>query len=291
MDIARPDDREPQTADERYEIATNTGDLTLRVAELPDGSPDVLMAAAWSERRMGAVLLRLAAQWAAEKPQRQEPRSIKSRMGEGMTRDEATADFEEERAALAKSYGQQIRWLVGRLHELAAVREQLAIQAVRWGMGRPQDPAEYQALLAQRRADAAMLRQLLAAADKGGEEAIARLEKGLQEVRARREADELAQRERVRPLAAAVVRFWLDQTCRVCQGRMYRLIGGTPMLSSQVCPRPPGGCGGTGKAPIPYGEDGRRLASYLDQCQFRAKQGIRDKLRGRRERQNLSHSK
>ncbi|MFD2298387.1 hypothetical protein QRO11_12095 [Paracidovorax citrulli] len=61
---------------------------------------------------------------------------------------------------------------------------------------------------------------------------------------------------------AAILRWWLGPTCTACSGRRYEAIPGTDRLSAKACRQ----CKGTGHAPIPQGELGRRLANYLDEC-------------------------
>jgi hypothetical protein len=62
--------------------------------------------------------------------------------------------------------------------------------------------------------------------------------------------------------AATVLRYWLDPTCKVCEGRGAPLIPGTNVTSTHTCHE----CQGRGTLRPPYGEDGKRLATYLDQC-------------------------
>jgi hypothetical protein len=67
--------------------------------------------------------------------------------------------------------------------------------------------------------------------------------------------------------AAAVLLHWLDPKCPLCHGQKWQAIHGTPGLSSRTCPPPAnGGCGGTGEARVPHGQDGRKLENHLDQC-------------------------
>lgn len=62
--------------------------------------------------------------------------------------------------------------------------------------------------------------------------------------------------------AAAVLRYWLDPVCKACEGRGAPLIAGTNQASPHKCPD----CQGRGKTLPPYQEEGRRLATYLDEC-------------------------
>lgn len=67
--------------------------------------------------------------------------------------------------------------------------------------------------------------------------------------------------------AREVVAWWLDHVCPKCQGRKKQLIQGTPTLSERPCPHADeGGCGGTGETRVPHGREGRRLATYMDEC-------------------------
>src|SRR5574337_1182992 len=79
-------------------------------------------------------------------------------------------------------------------------------------------------------------------------------------------------------LAAKVLAWWLDPVCRVCSGRRWRLVPGTPSLSGALC----GGCRGHGAVAVPCGEDGRRLAAYLDDCLAHARRSLHGRLRGGR---------
>ena len=71
--------------------------------------------------------------------------------------------------------------------------------------------------------------------------------------------------------ALRVIAWWLYKTCSKCHGRGYDVVPGTGRLSGKMC-RP---CSGSGQAPIPCGETGRRMASYMDDCISRARQSIR----------------
>lgn len=73
----------------------------------------------------------------------------------------------------------------------------------------------------------------------------------------------------------AVIAYWLDQTCPHCHGLKYQRIAGAPTLSNRACKS----CGGTGIAPIPHGQEGRRVACYMDDCVSRARTALRQRLR------------
>jgi hypothetical protein len=72
----------------------------------------------------------------------------------------------------------------------------------------------------------------------------------------------------------AVIAYWLDQTCHQCNGLKFQPIPGTPTLSNRVCQA----CGGVGATAVPYGQEGRRVANYMDDCVQKARQSIRKRL-------------
>jgi hypothetical protein len=77
----------------------------------------------------------------------------------------------------------------------------------------------------------------------------------------------------------AVIAYWLDQTCPHCHGLKYQRIPGAPTLSSRSCKS----CGGVGVAPIPHGQEGRRVANYMDDCVSRVRSSLQHRLRNFRE--------
>ena len=81
--------------------------------------------------------------------------------------------------------------------------------------------------------------------------------------------------ERPDVVASAVIAWWLDKVCRTCHGRKFDAIAGTPALSAIVCPV----CKGTGETKLPYGEAGRKLASWMDSCKSSAVDSIKRRLR------------
>ena len=70
--------------------------------------------------------------------------------------------------------------------------------------------------------------------------------------------------------ALRVIAWWLHKTCSKCHGRGYDVVPGAGRLSGKIC----SSCCGSGQTPIPCGEAGRRLASYMDDCVSRARQSI-----------------
>lgn len=74
--------------------------------------------------------------------------------------------------------------------------------------------------------------------------------------------------------AVQVIRWWLSQRCPVCLGTKFQMVEGTNRHSAKVC-RP---CGGTGLREVPHGQEGRRLACWMDQCVERARASIGRRL-------------
>ncbi len=81
--------------------------------------------------------------------------------------------------------------------------------------------------------------------------------------------------EKPETVAITVIAWWLHKICRVCRGRKFELIAGTPALSAKHCKC----CRGTGEAPLPYGYEGKRIERYLDECIERATASIKKRLR------------
>lgn len=79
-------------------------------------------------------------------------------------------------------------------------------------------------------------------------------------------------------VASAVVGWWLSKVCKTCRGRKFELIPNTPALSVKHCRA----CRGTGEARLPFGDDGRILANWLDDCKQAAVTQIRARLHGTR---------
>ena len=78
--------------------------------------------------------------------------------------------------------------------------------------------------------------------------------------------------------SAAVLLWWLDQTCPACHGTKYEVVAGTNRQSGKLCRT----CQGSGLMPVPHGQDGKRLANWLDGCVQLARTSISKSLHGRR---------
>lgn len=75
--------------------------------------------------------------------------------------------------------------------------------------------------------------------------------------------------------SAEILHWWLDRRCTTCFGRRWKVVKNTPALSGVAC----GACRGTGESRLPGGQDGKRLANFLDDCVSRARQSIKQRLR------------
>lgn len=211
-----------RTVEEAYATAISTSDLR---CETRDGAPrsdsDVLIAAGWSQSRLGGALLRLHTEWdgaeharvarASDFQQAAKARELGARTQQTPAQLKAAAE------QLARHVNeQQAKLLMGRIKTLPAVRSQLARQLMLWKI----------------------------------EDADA--------------------------VAYAVLRWWLSPVCHACHGRKFEVIPDTARLSSKQC-KP---CGATGKTRVPHGEAGRRLANWIDECVYAARDSISKGLRG-----------
>jgi hypothetical protein len=81
-----------------------------------------------------------------------------------------------------------------------------------------------------------------------------------------------------RDKSAAVLIWWLNQTCLACNGTKYEIVLGTNRQSGKLCRS----CQGSGLMPVPYGQEGARLANWMDQCVQLARTQISKALHGSR---------
>lgn len=275
------DTQEHPCIEEQYEVASNTSDLSVSTHQR--GAVDIIVAMAWSENRLGGALLRLHSQWeSSEKPAKRIPRAVKQFLALGLKPEKAEESHQHEKALFERWHMHEWERLLDELKELPTVRTQVQLQAMKWQMGVSQDPI-YRAELAEKRDnDHAMLERLRADVEavKGNEAAETVARATLNHYTVRVEAEERAETEaqmrRCADKAAAVVRYWLDQTCQGCDGRKFQILPGTPSLSTKVCPA----CRGSGIAEPPHGQQGRRLLNWMDQCVHRGRQQIRNRLHG-----------
>lgn len=74
--------------------------------------------------------------------------------------------------------------------------------------------------------------------------------------------------------AIDILRWWLAQACPDCGGTKFKTAEGTGRHTGKVCET----CLGTGKRELPHGQEGRRLANFMDQCVERARASIGRRL-------------
>lgn len=63
-------------------------------------------------------------------------------------------------------------------------------------------------------------------------------------------------------LVSAVLVWWTNQICPVCEGVKKKVVAGTGRTSSKNCPA----CKGLGEAKIPHGANGKKLLGYMQSC-------------------------
>lgn len=232
---------EKRGIEEAYTSAANSSDLRVEAEVRSDA--ELLIAAGWSDSRVGIALLRLHSEWdKAERPKKPTPEAIKAlaqsllvtrrpafvisaeRMEQHMQQMKAVWCQEEARRMAQDWYMREMAKLVNKLKSLPEVRRVLTAYVPKWGI----------------------------------QEAAVKV--------------------------PAVIAFWLDQTCHRCNGLKFLQAQGAPTLSTKACPSPhQGGCGGTGIAPVPYAQEGRRVANYMDECLQKGRDSIRRNISGWRE--------
>lgn len=74
---------------------------------------------------------------------------------------------------------------------------------------------------------------------------------------------------------AAVIGWWLDPTCTVCEGQGWQLMAGTRRLSNRVCET----CQGSRELRIPYGQDGRKMLGFMNDCLSAARSSMRGRFK------------
>ena len=189
---------ELRTTEEAYASATHSSDL--RVEADRRGDADVLIAAGWSMSRIGGALLRLHSEYDSVA----HPRLV------------TASQFGGDKKAAHAHNVHETALMLGRLKSLPSAREQVAIQALKWGFADAQD------------------------------------------------------------VAAKLLQWWLSQVCPACHGTKFETVAGTGRLSAKACKA----CRGSGLAPIPCGEAGRRLANWMDDCLQRGRASMVSRLRG-----------
>lgn len=265
---------EKRGVEEAYTSASTSSNLRVEAAR--HGDADVIIAAGWSQSRIGAVLLRLHTEFDA---------SERLRLATATQFLPAGKTTKQQRASAAtQAYALNLHetgLLLGKLKSLPDVRAQAMIQALKWGFGRPQDPVICSERAESREHEDALLKRLREEVTKAGDDdralamANASLAITTQEVEVRRKDEALQDADRCSEKVAAVIRWWLAQRCPVCSGTKFQVVQGTNRHGAKIC-RP---CGGTGLREVPHQQQGRRLACWFDQCVERARASIGRRLR------------
>jgi hypothetical protein len=227
-------DSEKPGIEEIYERATNTSNLKQEAERRT--SADVLRDMAMSASRLGSEALRLRGQWAsAEKPTRQRTRTVKQWA-------EILPLIQQGEREVRDKDGKKVKVpnMVADLESARAANEEESQRHDEWF----------------ERAMEALIGQLPSLAEVRAAVAVQALKWNMDSAEHK---------------AAAVVKYWLNQNCRGCDGRKWQLIPGSPSLSNKMCRV----CQGSGVAEVPHGQDGRKLANHLDQCVHRYKQTMR----------------
>ena len=134
--MSTSDDR-PPSIDERYTNATHATSLVVN----PDkgGAADYLIAAGWSESRLGAALMRLSSEWdGAQKPRQFSREEIDAAVTFAMGKGAATQDdYRAARRKYAEWLLHEQKILMGQLKSLPEVRAALVCWATSKGYGKP----------------------------------------------------------------------------------------------------------------------------------------------------------
>lgn len=80
-------------------------------------------------------------------------------------------------------------------------------------------------------------------------------------------------------VSAEVLRWWLDQSCHVCHGTKFQFATGTRRLGDRPC----GECRGSGHSKVPHGQQGTKLANWMDEGVNIARRRIKKALRNFRD--------
>lgn len=228
--------------EETYTEAVATSNLKFDAREgSPTGAAGMLIAAGWSPTRLGAALMRLHSEWdSSSKPSKPTPAQIKALAA--TVKDEAL--IVDGKPVLVDGKPKMVPGFVQ--------------------VGDRRVPRDFWAFEEAHRWYEQELRTL-----------VGRL-KTLTD--ARRELTLQAMKWKIHdpvPTAGAVIKYWLDQTCNACDGLKWKKTPGAPALSNRLC----NACQGTGVGQVPAGQEGRRLANYMDDCVSIARRDISKRLR------------
>lgn len=130
MATQQEDDEKPGI-EERYTRATTSSNLRVETREdAAPGAAGILIAAGWNQTRIGGALLRLHTEYdGSEKPR---PATMESFLSTTMKPDRETRKNARRRAHEFNLH--ELGLLLQKLKSLPAVREQLTIQLLKWGV-------------------------------------------------------------------------------------------------------------------------------------------------------------
>jgi hypothetical protein len=231
------DTQEKPDVSEQYSSAINASNL--RVEAERRSQADILMAASWSQSRLGGALLRLHSEWdACEHPRRPTPENVeaianslkkepheltltKRELSPAQRKEVANHDRRDAARRMIEAAATADRWyrhemalLMGKLKTLPEVRHQLNMQASKWNVPEAES------------------------------------------------------------VVSLVLIWWFSKICPACNGVKFQVIPGTPTLSAKLCKR----CHGTGESQFPSSSDARKLANHIEMCTNAARQSIRRRL-------------
>ena len=130
-----PEVPEPRTTEEAYALAVSSSNLRMHMDADRGSTADILVAAGWSQSRIGASLMRLHSQWEhCEHPVRLEKDAVQRLAQERVDKfnEKAKPDLLAAQAEADRWYLHECALVLQRLKELPATRAQLTAQIVKW---------------------------------------------------------------------------------------------------------------------------------------------------------------
>lgn len=235
--------------EESYTSAVATSNLRVHVARRTDA--DVVIAAGMSPSRLGSALLRLHSEWdRTAKPSRLTPRRIEE-LAKTLAK-HATKGLVESRTVVHVDGRPQNKIeMVSPL--VAAVRE-----ADRWYM--QELGLQFQQLKTLPFVRDELVRHFQAQAMVGWKVPA---------------PFPWGKVDQVPHAVAAILQWWLDSTCRTCDGVKWKVVPGTSRTNGRACEA----CKGYGRASRPYHALGALILGHMNTCMTSARGDIGRKFR------------
>jgi hypothetical protein len=250
--------------EERFETACNAS--SLKVEAEKGGAADLMIAAGWSDSRVGMALLRLHSEWdGAAKPKKPTEQQVRALAESFKAQDETErANRERENGELARLEGLQSKVPPEERFDLAvAIMERKKLYATGklplrapTPQGKPETRARTEATAWYRR-ELRLLAQSL--------KSRASVNEQLTHWAILRGIDPL--------IVGPALHHWLAPKCTVCEGHGRRKIPDAPALSAKQCHA----CQGTGNAHAPEGSG--RVLTHIDYVVQVARQSLKKRLR------------